>query len=62
MKAVNKANGNIYFIDDDTLDIALSNVPVYHHWYLNADGKLVIAFDKYEVAVGAQGTPEFVIE
>ena len=62
MKAANKTNNGIYFIDDDTLDTAFSNVAAYHHWYLNEDGKLVIAFDKYEVAVGAQGTPEFVID
>ena len=62
MNAANKANSGMYFTDDDTLNIALGNVPAYHHWYLNADGDLVIAFDKYEVAVGAMGTPEFVIK
>lgn len=62
MTAANKTNGSMYFTDDETLTFALVNVPAYHHWYLNKDGKLVIAFDKYEVAVGAMGTPEFVIE
>ena len=31
------------------------------NFYLNSDNQLVICFDKYEVAAGAQGSPEFVI-
>lgn len=31
------------------------------NFYINNDGNLVICFDKYEVAAGAQGSPEFVI-
>ncbi|MDR0952531.1 MAG: DUF3298 and DUF4163 domain-containing protein [Oscillospiraceae bacterium] len=31
------------------------------NFYINSEGQLVIAFDKYEVAAGAVGTPEFVI-
>ena len=62
MNAANKANSGMYFTDGDTLYAAFGNVPAYHHWYLNADGELVIAFDKYEVAVGAMGTPEFTIK
>ena len=30
-------------------------------FYINNDGNIVICFQKYEVAAGAQGTPEFVI-
>lgn len=62
MNVANKANGGMYFTDADTLNVAFGNVPAYHHWYLNADGELVIAFDKYEVSVGAMGTPEFIIK
>lgn len=32
------------------------------NFYFNEDGNLVIPFDKYEVAPGAMGCPEFVIE
>ncbi len=62
MNDANKANSGMYFTDDEILITAFGNVPAYHHWYLNADGDLVIAFDKYEVAVGAMGTPEFIIK
>lgn len=33
-----------------------------HNFYRNKDGNLVIVFDKYEVAPGSMGTPEFVIK
>jgi len=62
MTAANEAGEGMYYTDDDSLNFALMNVPNYNHWYLNADGELVIQFDKYEVAVGAQGNPEFVID
>ena len=62
MTAANEAGEGLYYTDDESLGLALSNVPAYHHWYLNNNGNLVITFDKYEVAVGAQGTPEFVIK
>ena len=62
MTAANEAGEGLYYTDDESLGLALTNVPTYHHWYLNTNGELVISFDKYEVAVGAQGTPEFVIK
>ena len=31
------------------------------NFYINNDGNIVICFGKYEIAAGAQGTPEFVI-
>ena len=30
-------------------------------FYINSDGKIVVCFDKYEIAAGAQGSPEFVL-
>ena len=62
MNAANESGEGMYFTDDETVLFAFGLVPTYHHWYLNADGDLVIAFNKYEVAVGAQGEPEFVID
>ncbi|UYO05859.1 DUF3298 domain-containing protein [Paenibacillus sp. PSB04] len=32
-----------------------------HSFYINNDGKLVIVFNKYEVAPGYMGSPEFII-
>lgn len=62
MQAANESGEGMYYTTDDSLNIALANVAPYHHWYINKDGDLVIAFNKYEIAVGAQGTPEFVIK
>lgn len=62
MTAANESGEGLYYTDEESFNIAFDNVPSSHHWYLNADGDLVICFDKYEIAVGAQGTPEFVIK
>ena len=66
MDAANEENRKEYGVDlfwteDDSLDIALGNVEYLNHWYYNQDDELVITFDKYEVAPGAVGCPEFVI-
>ena len=37
---------------------ALENI---NKFYINDSGKVVICFDKYEIAAGAQGSPEFEI-
>lgn len=61
MTKANESGNGLYYTDDEALHFALNNIENSHHWYLNEDGDLVITFDKYEIAVGAQGTPEFVI-
>ena len=38
-----------------------ATVSADHNFYWNENGDLVIIFDKYEVAPGSMGTPEFVI-
>ena len=62
MITVNASGQGSYYTNDNSLKAALKNVPSYHHWYLNDANQLVIVFDKYEVAVGAMGNPEFVID
>ena len=62
MQAANESGEGMYYTTDDSLNVALKNVPAFHHWYMDKNENLVIAFDKYEIAVGAQGTPEFVIK
>ncbi len=61
MKDVNDSGEGMFWLDDDTLDIALGNVRYLNHWYYNQEGNLVITFDKYEVGPGVMGSPEFVI-
>lgn len=45
----------------DVMDDAFDKIAADQSFYLNNEGNLVICFNKYEVAAGAQGCPEFVI-
>lgn len=51
-----------YWINDGEIGEEFATVGVDHNFYWNDAGNLVIVFDKYEVAPGLMGTPEFVIE
>ncbi len=50
-----------YWVEDRELDKGFASVNEDHNFYWNDNGDLVIVFDKYEVAPGSMGTPEFVI-
>ncbi len=50
-----------YWVQDKTFGDCVS-IDEQHNFYWNKDGNLVIPFDKYEVAPGYMGTPEFVID
>ena len=64
MKAANDSGEAMYFLDDDpnTLEVSLSIIDETHHWYLNENGEVVVVFDKYDIAPGAMGPSEFVIQ
>lgn len=51
----------IYWVDEADFGENFTDLDAKHNFYWNSDGDLVIAFDKYEVAPGAMGTPEFAI-
>ena len=52
----------IYWVEgeEDTID-PFEKISKEQSFYINPEGKLVISFDKYEVAPGYMGTPEFII-
>lgn len=50
-----------YWINDSGIGEEFASVSADHNFYWNKNGDLVIIFDKYEVASGSMGTPEFVI-
>ena len=50
-----------YFIGDSDVADGFASLGENHNYYFNEDGELVIPFDKYEVAPGYMGCPEFVI-
>lgn len=50
-----------YLIDDGEVGEKFTIVSEDHNFYWNDNGDLVIVFNKYEIAPGSMGTPEFVI-
>ena len=57
-----KTNENVnYFIDTDITSNNFTSIQENQNFYINEDGKLVLVFDKYEVAPGYMGMVEFVI-
>ncbi len=62
MERMNKNEDGMFFIDGQTeFGDGFKEIKPEQNFYINNDGSLVICFDKYEVAAGAQGSPEFVI-
>lgn len=51
-----------YWISDSQIGEEFATVNEDHNFYWNENGDLVIVFDKYEVAPGSMGTPEFEID
>lgn len=51
----------IYWLEDSIMGKDLIALDEDHNFYWNENGDLVIPFDKYEVAPGSMGTPEFTI-
>ena len=49
-----------YWVDDPTMG-GFEGISENTHFYINEAGNPVVVFDKYEVAPGAMGRPEFEI-
>ena len=60
MARLNDEEDGLFWVNQDLVE-DFSRIRADQNFYLNADRQLVICFDKYEVAAGAQGSPEFVI-
>ena len=54
-----KGNGMFWIKNNDTNKF--EKISKNQDFYINKNGKLVICFEKYEVAPGADGAPEFII-
>lgn len=50
-----------YFVDTEIKEDNFEEIKSEQNFYINDKGQLVIVFDKYEVAPGYMGSPEFVI-
>lgn len=60
MKEENKNNDGMYWVDDEIME-NFEKIKENQNFFINDSGNIVICFDKYEVAAGAQGCPEFEI-
>lgn len=62
MKRRNDEESGMFWIDSET-DVfeTFDKIKADQNFYINSDGNIVICFDKYDVAAGAQGSPEFII-
>lgn len=56
----NEENG-LFWINSDFPENDFKEIKSDQNFYINNEGNLVICYDKYEVAAGAQGSPEFII-
>ena len=56
-----KDSSKIYWVENAEIGQDFVTLDDKHNFYWDKDGNLVIAFDKYEVAPGYMGNPEFVI-
>ena len=62
MKEQMKDEDNVYWLEDEMMgDENFSKIDKNQSFYITKDNQLVIAFDKYEVAPGYMGNPEFII-
>lgn len=57
-----KDSSKIYWVENAEIGQDFVTLDDKHNFYWDKDGNLVIVFDKYEVAPGSMGTPEFVIK
>ena len=58
---MNEEEGGMFFLAEDGEIDGFDKISENQKFYINNDGKIVICFDKYEIAAGAQGSPEFVL-
>ncbi len=61
MKRLNAAEERMFWVEAGEYIEPFAKIKSEQNFYLNHDGDLVISFDKYEVAPGAMGSPQFVI-
>lgn len=62
MLRLNEEEMGMFWVGDDLMgDEGFEAISPDQKFYINDEGKIVVCFDRYEVAAGAAGSPEFVI-
>ena len=60
MRKQNEEGTGYFWVDEDDID-PFKKIKEAQNFFINDNGNIVICFDKYDVAAGAQGCPEFEI-
>lgn len=61
MKRRNEEEEGMFFLDGQFAEDTEKALNGVNKFYINNDGNVMVCFDKYEIAAGAQGSPEFEI-
>ncbi len=61
MAVENETNNGYFWLEGDAYMEGFKAIKADQNFYINDNDEIVICFDKYEVAAGAQGCPEFVV-
>ena len=61
MDRQNREEEGMFWLEEETEEWNFKEISPDQNFYINDQGQLVICFDKYEVAAGAAGSPEFII-
>lgn len=61
MQRLNNEEDGLFWVEKTEFDDGFTAIKPEQNFYINDSGNIVICFDKYEVAAGAQGCPEFEI-
>ena len=61
LEEMKRDDDKIYWVQDALFGNTVS-IDSQHNFYWNEKGNLIIPFDKYEVAPGYMGSPEFTID
>ena len=58
MERLNESEGGMFFVGEQDVE-RFEGIRADQSFFVNESGNIVICFDEYEVASGAQGSPEF---
>lgn len=61
MNRINNEEDGMFWVEKNEFDDGFQGIKKNQNFYINDQNNIVICFDKYEVAAGAQGCPEFEI-
>jgi|GEM_PF-5875523 len=61
MKAMNAKEDGLFFLGQNDWEGSFNSIRPDQSFYIDKEGRIVICFQKFEVAAGAQGSPQFTL-